>query len=410
MSSVLDEKLPHDWRLARFDEIMRRVDRKFTIDDSATYNCVGVRWYGKGTFVREQRLGLKIARKQQWRIKSGDVVYNKLFAWKGSFAIADDSVDGCIVSDKFPTYQVDPDEVDRRFLGFYFQTSELAQQAQRLSKGAAAISKLTLNPPQFWDLRMPLPPLTEQRRIVARIEELGGKVQKAQNLRREAVEKMDQLQGSYLYAAFNGPETKDWQKVKLATISRITSGGTPSRRNPLNFIGEIPWVKTLDLNCEVVRETEECISESALGEIGGKILPVGTVMIAMYGGAGTIGKSGILAIPAATNQAICSISPNPEVFVSEFLHYWLLLIRSKWMDYGVGTRVDPNINKGIVERMDFLLPSLAEQRRIVTYLDDLRARANDLRQLQAETDAKLDALLPSILDRAFKGELSCESL
>jgi type I restriction enzyme S subunit len=230
-------------------------------------------------------------------------------------------------------------------------------------------------------------------------------VQKAKDLRRETMERVDQLKAGYFQAAFNGPETDHWQKVKLVTISRITSGGTPSRRDPFNFIGEIRWVKTLDLNCDVVRETEECISESALTQIRGEILPVGTVMIAMYGGAGTIGKSGILGIPAATNQAICSILPNPEVFVPEFLHYWVLLIRSKWMDYGVGTRIDPNINKGIIERMDFLLPSLAEQCRVVAYLDDLQAREDPLGQLQAETGTRLDALLPSILDKAFKGQL-----
>src|SRR5215208_6376770 len=96
-------ELPIDWRLARFDEIFTKVDRKFIIDDGQEYKTVGVRWYGNGTFVRERLLGANINRKQQWEIRAGDVVYNKLFAWKGAFAIADENVNGCIVSDKFPT-------------------------------------------------------------------------------------------------------------------------------------------------------------------------------------------------------------------------------------------------------------------------------------------------------------------
>src|SRR5215831_3311798 len=146
-----------NWHKARFDEIFERVDRKFFIDDSEQYKCVGVRWYGMGAFVRERLIGAEISRKQQWIIRSGDIVYNKLFAWKGAFAIADDSVDGCIVSDKFPTYRANDGQVDDRWLRYYFQTPMLSQQAEALSKGGAAISKLTLNPPQFWDLTIPLP-------------------------------------------------------------------------------------------------------------------------------------------------------------------------------------------------------------------------------------------------------------
>jgi len=177
-------KQPKGWRFTRFDEFLKKIDRKIIIQDDDSYKCVGVRWYAMGAFVREHLLGMNIARKQQWIIKAGDVVYNKLFAWKGSFAIADKSVNGCIVSDKFPTYEVNLEIIHPDFLMYYFRTPQLAQQAQDLSKGAAAISKLTLNPPQFWDLIIPLPPLEEQRRIVAKIEDLIWKVDEAIALRK----------------------------------------------------------------------------------------------------------------------------------------------------------------------------------------------------------------------------------
>jgi type I restriction enzyme S subunit len=124
-------------------------------------------------------LGADIARKQQWIIRTGDVVYNKLFAWKGSFAIAGAIVDGHIVSDKFPTYAVNEDLVDPRYLKYYFQTPELATQAELLSKGAAAISKLTLNPPQFWDLTISAPALSEQQGIVALLDGHRERIEKA---------------------------------------------------------------------------------------------------------------------------------------------------------------------------------------------------------------------------------------
>jgi type I restriction enzyme S subunit len=101
---MMVNEMPLVWRIARFDEILIKVDRRFIINEDQEYKTVGVRWYGNGAFVRERLLGASINRKQQWEIRTGDVVYNKLFAWKGAFAIADESVNGCIVSDKFPTY------------------------------------------------------------------------------------------------------------------------------------------------------------------------------------------------------------------------------------------------------------------------------------------------------------------
>ena len=171
------------WPLVRFDKILSRVDRRLEIDDVRDYDCVGVRLYGRGAFVRERLAGSEIKRKQQWVIRSDDVVYNKLFAWKGTFAIAQDVVDGCIVSDNFPTYRADQDLVDTSYLKWFFRTETIRTQALRLSKGAAAISKLTLNPPQFWDLVIPLPPLKEQRQIVAKIENFDMKAEEAQQLR-----------------------------------------------------------------------------------------------------------------------------------------------------------------------------------------------------------------------------------
>ncbi len=123
-----------------FDKILWRVERRHSLDDAAEYQCVGLRLYGRGAYVRETRSGVAIKRKQQWIIKAGDVVYNKLFAWKGTFAIADDSVDGSIVSDKFPTYSLDLESTRPEFLSFWFRTPQLAHDAEKLSKGAAALA------------------------------------------------------------------------------------------------------------------------------------------------------------------------------------------------------------------------------------------------------------------------------
>jgi len=201
------------WQIRRFDELLRRVERKVILDDEVQYATVGVRWYGKGTFIRSRLLGADIARKQQWMIRAGDVVYNKLFAWKGSFALADEAVDGHIVSDKFPTYTVDKDLIDPRFLMYYFQTPELARQAELLSKGAAAISKLTLNPPQFWDLTIPVPSLSEQQRLISMLDGHQDRVERASTSRQISSDATRALGASLL-----SDPTRDREFVPLGQV------------------------------------------------------------------------------------------------------------------------------------------------------------------------------------------------
>jgi type I restriction enzyme, S subunit len=107
-------------------------------------------------------------------------------------------------------YRANDGQVDDRWLRYYFQTPILSQQAEALSKGAAAISKLTLNPPQFWDLTIPLPPLPEQRRIVARIEELAAKINEVRTVRRKQEQEIRQmLLGSFHRVVRSAPPSFD---------------------------------------------------------------------------------------------------------------------------------------------------------------------------------------------------------
>lgn len=402
---------PQGWHLARFDEFLKRVERKIILDDSAAYSCVGVRWYGMGAFVRETLSGLEINRKQQWIIKAGDIVYNKLFAWKNAFAIADDLVDGCIVSDKFPTYEADTTILDPRFLAYYFRMPQLAQQAQDLSKGAAAISKLTLNPPQFWELTIPLPPLDEQQRIVARIDALAARIEEARGLRREAAEEVENLMAP--------EEIRIWPDEKLegaASLEEVTvylSRGRQSTQGEsehyLIKTQHVQMGKYVKTNITLAPEVASKVSSEAIARQGDILIACSAAgclgRVACYTDADRV---------ASTDTHVAIARANPQIILPEYLYAYLKgaqgqkQLRSReqgdWTKEKVGFRL-AELNLADLKQVPVPLPSLDEQRRIVAYLDELQAKADALKRLQAEATAELEALLPAVLDQAFRGEL-----
>jgi type I restriction enzyme S subunit len=360
-----------------------------------------------GAFLRETLLGMNIARKQQWIVKTGDILYNKLFAWKGSFAIADGTVDGCIVSDKFPTYQADYDLVDPAFLRWYFQTPGLAQQAQELSKGAAAISKLTLNPPQFWDLTIPLPPLAEQQRIVARIEALAARIAEARGLRQAAGEAAEVLVAASINErvsnvmssgrlsdvllekprnGWSAPCDNSENGVAVLSLSAVT--GYQYRPNEFKRTSH----KTADCAHYWLRKGDLLITRSNTPELVGHA--------AIYNGSPG---------PCIYPDLMMKVVVNQEKTDTKFVHYWLRSPAAREYIRRNAKGTSPTMKKisqGTVMEIPFPSHlSLPEQRRIVAYLDDLQGRVDALRALQAATAAELDALLPAVLDKAFRGEL-----
>jgi len=181
---------------------------------------------------------------------------------------------------------------------------------------------------------------------------------------------------------------KYWVWSRIGHIFLISSGTTPNRLNHSYFEnGTEYWVKTTDLNNDLVLSCEEKITKQAVIDCNLKYYPPGTVCVALYGGAGTIGKSGLLGIETTINQSVCGIYPNQHV-EPKYLHLYLKLIRPLWMNFAASLRKAPNINAGVVNNMIFPLPPLAEQKRIVAKVDSLLSLCDAL-------EAKLKAVRDS---------------
>ena len=164
---------------------------------------------------------------------------------------------------------------------------------------------------------------------------------------------------------FDIPESWEW--VRLGEVGSWSAGATPSRTRPDYYGGDIPWLKTGDLNDGYVTEIPETITELALEKTSVRLNPVGSVLMAMYGA--TIGKLGILHVAATTNQACCACIPCSEIY-NKYLFYFLKGYRKSFIKMGEGG-AQPNISKEKIVRTLFPLPPLAEQKRIVAKLEEL---------------------------------------
>lgn len=163
-----------------------------------------------------------------------------------------------------------------------------------------------------------------------------------------------------------------WEVRRVKDYFQTCSGGTPNTgQQALYYTDEengIPWVRTTDLQNDILRNVEVFITEQALIDTACSILPKGTVMVAMYGGDGTVGKNGLLAIAAAINQAVCGLLPA-NTHSPEYTFRFMQFYRPHWMIGAESSRKDPNISQERVRNAPFLRPPIEEQKDIVTFLD-----------------------------------------
>ena len=194
----------------------------------------------------------------------------------------------------------------------------------------------------------------------------------------------------------------NWEWVRLGDVGVWAAGATPSRRHPEYYGGNIPWLKTGDLNDGIVNETSEKITELGVKNSSVKVNKPGNVLIAMYGA--TIGKLGIVGEKElVTNQACCGCSLFDGVY-NWYLFYYLLSSRKQLIDLGSGG-AQPNISKNKIEKFVFPLPPLSEQSRIAAKIAQL---FDLLHKIETSTQqyAKLQTLLKSkVLDLAMRGKL-----
>jgi type I restriction enzyme, S subunit len=190
-----------------------------------------------------------------------------------------------------------------------------------------------------------------------------------------------------------------WADARLGDLCEVTTGGTPPRSRADFFGGPIPWVKIGDMLQGRIISTEETISRSALQGSSAKLLPPGTVLISIFA---TIGRTAVLDVEAATNQAIAGVTPrNRSTLTPRYLRQYLDHVAIALGEQARGV-AQVNINSAILKSLTIPLPPLSEQLRIAEVLD----RAEGLRAKRRLALDHLDKLTQSIFLDMFGNPVS----
>lgn len=263
------------------------------------------------------------------------------------------------------------------------------------------VGQSAFNVNKLKELEISIPPLPEQRRIVKRIEELTRRVEESRKLRTANLEDISRLLPSAMETCFQDDD--GWFEKPLNELCVMKTGKTPPTSHPEYFNGDIPFVCPADVGERLlISDAQRRLSIKAIEDRKATVFEKGAVLLVCIGS--TVGKVGLAARRLCTNQQITGLVFNNGV-LPEYAAWFLTQQRETVRNAAAGGGV-PIINQNGVGQLSMRFPEdKAEQRRIVEYLNGLQSKAEELKQLQSETEAELAAFTPALLAKAFRGEL-----
>lgn len=349
------------WREFELGDLLRPGGETVSVSQLARVDYAGVRWYALGVYRRDSVDSSAVKAKELKRISPNQVVYNRMWATKAAFGVAGAEVDGCVVTNDFPVFDVGP-QLLPAYLRFVFTMPEFQSRAAGLAVGTTERRRLLER--DFLRIPVAFPSLAEQYRIV----DLVSTVDRARCGR--SVSKACELVAIGMITEVER-EAAPW--TRLSDVVKVArAGATPSRQEPGYWGGGIPWLKSGEADSDHIGSTTETISERGLTESSAWLMPAGTVVVAMYGQGLTAGSVGYIDAPMCANQAVLGLIPDDDLVHPRFLFHWLRGRKESMRARRSGSS-QPNLNKDLVLQEPVPLLPLPRQVELASVLDDLSA-------------------------------------
>jgi restriction endonuclease S subunit len=277
-----------------------------------------------------------------------------------------------------------------------------------------------INQQKIYSIRIPAPSLQEQKLIAQFLDRETTRIDTLITKKRELINLLEKKRNAVIANAVTkglDPNTSmknsnvawlgeipiHWKTPALCHVCRLTAGGTPDRNNQDYWNGDIPWVKTGEVNYNKINETEEYISDLGLRNSSAKLAPPGTLLMAMYGQGITRGRVAILGIEVAFNQACLAISPYKFLDVN-YLYYYLVNAYTYIRELG-NLSSQMNLSLGFIAKIRVLLPPIEEQKAIVSFLDQVTSHIEDSNKKLQTSIEELEKYRQALITAAVTGKI-----
>lgn len=389
------------WPTVPLGEVVSHRKEFIQIDDLSRYKRCRVQLHGQGVVLRDQIEGALIKTKKQQVCRTNEFLVAEIDAKMGGFGLVPAELEGAVVSSHYFLFTPLLDRLDPQFLGYYCRTPAFRDQVE--SRGSTNYA--AIRPAHVLGYTIPLPPLEEQQRIVSRIDRLAAKIEEAR-----ALSTMCNNEHPFVWPAFLGQQFRALathfppkQLKELATT--ITDG---PHKTPVYVDDGIPFVTVQNMVSGTLDFTglKYITAEDHL-EISRRCKPEeGDVLYSKDGA--TRGHPCFVDTERVFNifVSVALIKPKRDLLDGKYLCH---VLRSQWirdhmLEKSRGDMI-PHIVLREIRAFPIPAPPLDVQQRIASRLDELHIQFRDLHKQHTAARKGIDALLPSILDRAFKGEL-----
>ena len=390
-----------DWPKVRLRQVLRHRKEFVTIDALTTYRRPRVQLHAQGIVLRDEVPGALIKTKQQQVCRAGEFLVAEIDAKVGGFGVVPEALDGTIVSSHYFLFDLDEAKLEPGFLDYFVRTLTFREQVQ----AQGTTNYAAIRPADVLGYEIPLPPLAEQRRVLARIEELAAQIREARTLRQRAAEEADALSQAGVESSYQRLRDRVESQPLANFCETITDGDhkTPAFSETgvrFIFVGNVSTGRLHFTNSKLV--DEEYFRRLRLERVPRR----GDILYSAVGA--TLGIPAVVDSdePFCFQRHIAILKPNRRQLDGQFAWHMLrsrTVFERAWAS--TTGSAQPTVPLRAIRELPIPVPPLPEQRRIVSELDALQAEVDVLKRLQAETSATLNALLPAILDRAFKGGL-----
>lgn len=398
--------IPNDsWKVVKLGDYVKILNGypfdsgRFTNSSKNTFPLIRIRDVVRGyteTFTDEDC-------PNEYKIKKDEI----LIGMDGDFNISRWKSDFGLLNQRVCKIKSASKDLDDNFLYYY-----LPIPLKQINDATPSVTVKHLSSNSLQQLHFPLPTLTEQQRIVNRIETMFAKLDRAQEKAQAVLDSFEPRKAAILHKAFSGQlridneelKIEDWEDTTIGECCKLGSGGTPSKSHPEYYEnGTIPWLKTGEIDWKDIYEVEEKITHEGVDNSSAKIFPAESVVVAMYGMGVTRGKAAIIKIPTTTNQAVCILQPNKKLN-NRFLFYYFMCNYWQIREQSVGGN-QLNLSGKIIASFSIKLPPLNCQLSIVNFLDIVLEKESRAKEAAQTVLDQIAMLKKSILARAFRGEL-----